>query len=181
MNIEQTWQDIQSLPGLIYKINKKDNEAIQLLDKLSRILFSEPVIAGCSNCHIKAYHKLTNLTYQNLIEMEQRQFKLKKNIALEYPRRSGMHFNSETLTDAMAKDYLINHPDGVSNFDVFPMDQNGNLKLHEDAIQVVDEEKSLDKMNKTELQEKYKEVTGDEPEESLTKKELISVIEDFAD
>lgn len=175
MDIEKTWAELQTLPSLILKINKRDKSSIQILNKLNLSLFGESVIAGCSNCHIKAFRKLTSLTYQNLIDMNNKKFKLKKGITIEFPVRGGKFYNSETLTDDLARIILVNHPEMKQHFASVPVEQEpGSLK--EEVKANVSDEKPLDKMNKKELQAEYVAAIGEAPSPDLTKAELIKEI-----
>lgn len=165
MDINQLFADIQELNNLIYKINKREPSAISELNRLNRILFGEVVTAGCSNCHIKAFRKLTSLTISDLKAMENQKFKIKKDVLVEYPFRSGQFFSSALgVSNELAIEYLTNHPDKLSQFEVYPGSES--------------ESKELDKMNKTELQAKYKSIIGSDPDDSLTKKELIEAIKE---
>lgn len=179
MDVQSVYERLQQLPSLILKINKREREAISILNGLSRLLFGETVVAGCTNCHIKAYHKLTSLTLKDLEVMNARKFKLNKGITIESPVRSGQYFNDATMTDEIAKDFLLNNPKGIKHFAEYPKDAEGNLQLVEPVAEVIEEGKPLSKMNKAELQEKYLEVTGKEAEEDLNKANLIELIENF--
>lgn len=161
MDIEKIWSEIQELPNLVIKIGKKDCESIEKLDRLSRLLFSKSVQAGCSNCHTKAYIKLTNLTKQNLIDMGSKKYILKDGITVEYPVRSANFFNRETLTDENAIKFLKEVPSGVQYFESIPE---------------ANEDKELHKMNKEGLRAEYKAVFGEDAKEELTKAELLDAL-----
>lgn len=148
MDIEKIWQEIQVLPSLILKINKRDKSAIAILNKLNLSLFGESVIAGCSNCHIKSYRKITSLTYQNLIDMSNKKYKLKKGITIEFPVRGGKHYNDETLTDELAKEILINHPEMKQHFANIPVEVPVQEPKEEPVKELKKEEKKADKKAK---------------------------------
>jgi len=116
MDINLVFEQIQSLNSMIYAINKRQPEAIRLLDRLNRWVFGESVTAGCTNCHIKAFKKLTSLTLQDLEAMSNKKFELKKGLLVEYPFRSGKFYVSETMTDDIAAKYLTDHPHKVDQF-----------------------------------------------------------------
>lgn len=122
MDINLVFEQIQSLNGMIYAINKREPEAIRLLDKLNRQLFGESVVINCSNCHIKAFKKLTSLTIQDLQAMSEKRFKLKKGILVEFPFRSGNFYVAETMTDEISERYLRTHPQMVKQFASYPAD-----------------------------------------------------------
>lgn len=139
MDVQSVYDEIQTLPSLILQINKREHSAIAILNRLNRLLFGESVVAGCTNCHIKAYHKLTSLTIKDLEVMNARKFKLNKNITIENPIRSGRFFNDSTMTDEIARDFLLNNPKGVVHFSEYPKDAEGNLQLFE-AVEIKEEQ-----------------------------------------
>ncbi|MDF3076125.1 MAG: hypothetical protein K0S09_14 [Sphingobacteriaceae bacterium] len=164
MDVEQTWQELQQLPSLIVKINQREKEALHLLYRLSKRVLGEAVTASCSNCHIKAFHKLTSITYQNLIDMSEQKFKLKKGVLID-PENNGQHYSNANLTDEIAAKILAKNPKLEKYFESV-----GTIgKAHD--------ENDLSKLNKAELQAKYQEKFGEEADDKLTKAELTKAIE----
>lgn len=130
----QILADISALQNLILKINKREPNAIAELNRLYRLLFGEVVVAGCTNCHIKAYHRLIQITLNDLTEMENQNFKLKKGVRIEYPFNSGQNFTAKTgISNEKATEMLINHPELISRFEVYPgsEDETPSLRLPE--------------------------------------------------
>lgn len=186
MTATEIYNDIQGLENLIYKINKREPLALKELNRLHRIAFGERVTADCSNCHIKAYKKLLSLTILDLENMQNQQFKIKKDALIEYPFRSGQFYSSKSgIEDNIAIAYLSQFPKLIKNFETYPGSESESKELdlssfEEPEVQAEEDlstEKSLEKMNKSELQAKFLEIKGVEAEESLTKKELIALIE----
>lgn len=120
MDVNLVFEQIQSLNGMIYAINKRHPEAIMLLDRLNRWIYGESVTAGCTNCHIKAFKKLTSLTLQDLEAMNNKQFELKKGLLIEYPFRSGNFYVTGMMSDEVAARYLTEHPNKVDQFSRVP-------------------------------------------------------------
>lgn len=107
--------------------------------------------------------------------MENQDFKIKKGILVEYPFRSGQFFSAALgVSNELAIEYLTAHPSKIDQFEVYPGSESESKKL--DLSSLAKEEKSLDKMNKVELQAKYNQVLSADADESLTKKELIEAI-----
>lgn len=117
--------DIQNLEGLLYKITKREPEAIAELNRLYRLLYGETVTAGCSNCHIKAYHKLTSLTLQKLIDMSNSNFKIKKGVLVEYPYPGTFYSSVNGIPDAVAVKYLDEFPERKDLFESIDSSQLG--------------------------------------------------------
>lgn len=180
MNTDQIFNDIQALNDLIYKINKREPEAIKELNRLNRIVFGETVIAGCSNCHIKAFRRLTTLSIEDLKTMEEQKFKIKKGILVEFPFRSGQFFSAALgVTNELAIEYLTAHPDKIDQFEVYPGSESESKKL--DLSEVNPQAtKEVSRMNKSELQKVYATVIGSEADDSLSKNDLIKAIETAA-
>ena len=184
MDIQQIYQDLQGLNNLIVKINKRDKEAMKELNRLHKMLFGSYVKAGCSNCHIKAYQMLTSITIKDLENMENQKFKLKENVMLEFPARSGQFFTSvKGISNEIASEYLANFPNGISKFGVYPGSDSEKKEYTPLVAEIKEEnvventEKSIEKMNKEELQAKFLEVKGVEADEALTKKELLAELQ----
>lgn len=167
MDVQSVYERLQQLPSLILKINKRETEAISILNSLSRLLFGETVVAGCTNCHIKAYHKLTSLTLKDLEVMNARKFKLNKGITIESPIRSGQYFNDATMTDEIAKDFLLNNPKGIKHFSEYPKDAEGNLQLFE-AVEIQEEQPVVEAE-----QEEVVEQSEEAPEEVVEEQPVV--------
>jgi len=180
MTAQELFDSIQNLEILIYKINKREQPAIKELNRLHRIAFGEPVTVSCSNCHIKAYRKLLSLTLKELETMENQNFKIKKSALIEYPARSGQFYSaSKGIEDKVAIEYLKQFPQLIKNFETYPGSESESKELDLSSFEKVEEpikEKPLDRMNKTELQSKYKEVIGEDADADLDKKDLIIAI-----
>lgn len=162
MDVQSVYNQIQDLHKLNYLLSTKDKDASQELNRVHKLVFGEAIDFGCGNCRIKAFHKLTSLTLDKLKEMENQGYKIKKGVLIEFPVGSGQFYNSQSgISDEKAKAYLKALPHRADNFAVIPVETEG---------------KSLESMNKAELQAKYKEVKGEDAAEELTKKELISEI-----
>lgn len=178
MDIKQTYADVQALDSLIYHINKREPEAIGELNRLYRIIYGETVVAGCSNCHIKAFKKLLSLTIKDLETMENQNFKIKKGVLVEYPFRSGQFFSSALgVSDELATEYLTAHPTMIHQFEIYPGSESVSKELDLSLINQNEKGKDLDKMNKTQLQVKYNKVFNAEADDSLNKRQLIDAIE----
>jgi hypothetical protein len=187
MNTEEVFLQLQALNGLIIKITKREPEAIAELNRLYRILYGETVTAGCSNCHIKAFHKLTSLTIDDLNTMNDQNFKIKKGVLVEYPFQSGQFFSAALgVSDELATEYLTAHPQMIEQFEVYPGSESESKELDLSLLETPadlsengdDEngEKPLSRMNKTELQSEYLKVLGTQPDEELTKAQLTEAI-----
>lgn len=175
MDSEKVLQDIQALYDLVHLISKKQPEALAELNRLYMIVYGETVTAGCSGCHLKAYKKLTSLTLQDLQNMENQKFKIKKGVLIEFPFRSGEFVSSASdpvTVDRVATAYLTAHPSKISEFDVYPGSDSESKEFQLSA----DPGKDLSRMNKAELQAEYKSVIGEDADDSLTKAELIKEI-----
>lgn len=178
MTTEQLYEELQGLNNLIYQINKRQPEAIQKLNRLNRMIYGETVTAGCSNCHIKAFNKLTSLTIEDLEIMENQNFKLKKGVLLEYPHMSGQFYSSvRGIDDKTATAYLEQFPKKLTSFEKYPGSDSESKELDLSAIEAEPAGKDLSKMNKADLQTEYEKVKGEKPDDSLTKAELIKAIE----
>ena len=129
MNVEQVFSDIQKLPAMAGAIRLKEPKALDYLRALYLQVTGETVVAGCKGCHLKAAHYLSSLTIEKLKQMANKQFKLKDNVLLEFPYRSGSHHTAKSITDETAKEYLTHHPEGIKHFDEYPKDSEGNLQL----------------------------------------------------
>lgn len=112
--------------------------------------------------------------------MENQNFKIKKSALIEYPARSGQFYSaSKGIEDKVAIEYLKQFPQLIKNFETYPGSESETKVLDLSSFEKVEEpikEKPLDRMNKTELQAKYKEVIGDEADADLDKKDLIIAI-----
>jgi len=184
MDVEKVFEDIQGLHKLNYLLSKKDKVASKELNRLHKLVYGESIDFGCGNCRIKAFHKLTSLTLEFLNQMENQNFKIKKGVLVEFPYGSGTFYNNLSgIPDDKAVQYLSALPHRISNFDVYPGhdSKSGELNLSLLAPKAVEEEEKKDadlsKMNKVQLQAKYKEAIGSDADDSLTKKELISAID----
>ncbi len=178
MDINQIYTDIQELNNLIYLINKRDTSAIEELNRLYRIVFGETVTAGCSNCHIKAFRKLTDLTIQDLSIMQEQKFKIKKGVLVEYPFRSGRFFSAALgITNELATEYLKAYPQKVTKFEVYPGSESESGALDLSSVSGKDSQNDLSKMNKTALQAEYLKTFDVAADESLTKAQLKEAIE----
>jgi hypothetical protein len=179
MNIEETFQDIQALETLVYQISKRQPAALAELNRLYRIVYGETVTAGCSGCHLKAYKKLTSLTINDLQEMENQDFKIKKGVLVEYPFRSGQFFSSALgVSNEVAVQYLTEHPSKIDQFEVYPGSESESKELDLSSLQVVSTD--LSKLNKTGLQAEFAKAFGEAPDEALTKAELTKAIQEKA-
>lgn len=122
MKTSEIYEQIQQLNSLIYKINKREDQAVNELNRLHKIVFGENINTKCSNCHIKAFNKLINLTIQDLETMENSKYKIKKGVLIEYP--SGTHYTSvKGIPDDVAKKYLKDFPQLAKNFEEIPKEE----------------------------------------------------------
>jgi len=146
MNVKKTYEDIQKLYDLIFAINKREYKAIEELNRLNRIVFGEPVVTGCSNCHIKAYKNLISLTIKDLQEMADQKFKIKKEHLIEWPAGSGAFYSSKLgISDEVATAYLERFPKHLDKFEVYPGSESESKELSVKAKKKVTEEKKEDK------------------------------------
>lgn len=177
MNVEEVYNDILALNDLIYQISKKQPEALGELNRLYRIVYGETVEAGCSGCHTKAFKRLTSLTINDLHNMENQQFKIKKGVLVEYPFQSGQFFSSALgVSNELATEYLTNHPQMIDQFEVYPGSESESKEL--DLSLLEEQPADLSRMNKAQLQAVYEEFIGTKPDESLTKAELTKAIKE---
>lgn len=171
MDIEKIFVEIQNLNNLIYRINKRDKDALNEMNRLHKIVFGTKINEGCSNCHIKAFNKLLSLTYQDLQEMENQNFKIKPDALIEHPAGSGQFYSAANgIDDKTAFEILTGNPKLLKHFESYPKDEAGKLS---GSISSVD----LSKLNKEKLQAVYKKEFGEDADESLTKAQLVEAIE----
>lgn len=121
MKAEVTYKEIQKLHDLNYLLSKKDSKATAELNRIHFLVFGSNVDISCGNCRIKAFHKLTSLTLEQLKEMENQKFKIKKGQLLEYPFGSGQVFSANSgISNENAEKILAKYPKLIESFEVYP-------------------------------------------------------------
>lgn len=179
MDIEKIWSELQELPSMILRINKREVSAIAVLDRLSKIVLGTTLDGHCSNCIISTYKQLVNTTYQTLQKMEDQKFKLNPDVIIEYPNRGGNFYNHKTMTDDIARDILLNIPSHIQHFAEYPqVDGAVDLSNPNAVTEAVAEGKDVNKMNKTELQALYAELKGEDAPEDFSKADLLKAVQE---
>lgn len=146
MNVKKTYSDIQNLSSLIYLINKRDATAVDELKRVYKEVFNDMFDLGCSNCHIRAYKELISLTIEDLKIMENQNFKLKKSSLIEYPAGSAQFFSSKKgISDKDAIAYLTALPKRIDQFDEYPTNADGSVKLTKEPNKKKEESVKEDK------------------------------------
>lgn len=171
MDINKIYRDCQAIKALIPRITDREQGAINELNRLYMEMFGERVRATCSNCHIKAVHRLLNLTLNDIEIMNNQSFKLKKGVLINWPFRSNQYFNSiGGMPDSEAIDFLRSSPHNIDKFSTYPGSDSETKALDLSLIgidvnapviapPVTPEITVVDTFEK--LKEKYSIVTGD--------------------
>jgi len=175
MTPQEIFEKIQALATITSAIARREKGAVAVLNEAYKATYGHTIEFGCKNCVTKAYMKLSSLTLQNLIDMANAKYKLKKGIRIQYPAFSANFYTSENITDASAEKMLKAHPEMIKHFADYPKDQDGNLQLSVSQKQA-DGEKPLLKQTKAELLATHLKVIGTDADPSLTNAELVALI-----
>jgi len=146
MNVKKTYSDIQKLSNLLHLLGKRDLEAVNELKRIYQLVFNDMFELGCSNCHIRAYKELISLTLEDLIKMENQNFKLKKTALIEYPAGSAVFYSAKKgISDKDAIDYLTAIPKRIDQFEEYPKNADGSVKLTKESAKKKEEAVKEDK------------------------------------
>ncbi|TZF84514.1 hypothetical protein FW774_05870 [Pedobacter sp. BS3] len=117
MSPEEIFNGILELQSRYAELGRREPQTVEQLRKLHLAAFGERLEKSCGNCITKAYFKISRLTLQNLIDMSEKQFKLKKDALLSY---KGDHYTNANLTDKVAAEVLEKYPKMAKMFESTP-------------------------------------------------------------
>lgn len=118
MDVDNIWERIQALPGLLYKISVKDPAAIEELRYLWYVTTQQELKVGCRDCRTKAYTEVTSFTKEKLIAMADQTHKLKDGVDLLF--FDNTHYTPQTLTDDVARRMVEKTPAMKDYFETLP-------------------------------------------------------------
>lgn len=129
MNIQEIYEEIQSIRGKGKAILSGDPEVNGKLDRLYQTVYQEQIKRGCRDCSMVAYGKLIRLNQNQIKIMSERKFKLKPGKSIQLKFGSSEMLSNDNLTDAVAIRLLHERPYLVREFAEFPKNEKGELVL----------------------------------------------------
>ncbi|MDX3913759.1 MAG: hypothetical protein QHC79_09485 [Pseudosphingobacterium sp.] len=129
MNKKSYFERIQELKGKARLIQKRDEATISELESLYKAVFKDSIKQGCGDCAVAAYGKLIRLTEDQVNTMSTKKFVLKKNVAIQLEFGSAEMISNETLTDDLAIRLLSKRPKLISEFEKYPIGEDGKVLL----------------------------------------------------
>ncbi|MFD2961619.1 MULTISPECIES: hypothetical protein [Olivibacter] len=129
MNKKSYFERIQELKGKARLIQNRDEATISELESLYKAVFKDSIKKGCGDCAVAAYGKLIRLTEDQVNTMSTKKFVLKKNVAIQLEFGSAEMISNETLTDDLAIRLLSKRPKLISEFEKYPVGEDGKVLL----------------------------------------------------
>jgi hypothetical protein len=118
-NFSERLEEIKGF-GNIPKLT--DAEKIYKIFSLYKNVFGKPFKISCNSCFADAFMELRKITEQQLTDMNNLQFTIKKSVILYHPEKRIYNTTNHKLTNEKALWYLCLNPYLIVKFEKFPAD-----------------------------------------------------------